>query len=123
MAKPPLTTVYVVDFSDEIVKVGVTSNMMHRLGWHSSAAKRRGVTINDFWSHKVDNAGRIEAELIAMAHQRGTIAWGAEFFKGIVFREFVTEIEAAYGWPLTRTREWDDHVASYVLSQIVPLPK
>jgi len=82
--------IYVLGFSDGLVKVGFTGNPDSRIHTHRVAASRDDVEIVDRWtSEPHENAGENEQALIAFCDGRGTLIRGREWFAGVSFSDVV----------------------------------
>lgn len=79
---------YVIEFSDNVVKVGRTKNLMQRLRHHASDARDRGARTTRRWAtceHAYDRVLADERRLIGFCAERWPLAWGAEYFAGADF--------------------------------------
>lgn len=88
------THVYIVKFSDGVIKVGRTANLHERFKSHRSVAKKRGATVSAAWSHdQGGSAVEAESRLKEYGQRMHPRAWGLEHFTGD-FDDFVTGARA-----------------------------
>ncbi len=76
---------YVVKFSDGVVKVGYTGNLKARLRAHRTDARSRGARATHYWASEEYGrqlAQQGERALIAWCAERWPRAWGSEYFAG-----------------------------------------
>lgn len=82
---------YVIAFSDDVVKVGRTNNIQVRFGTHAYAARMRGAQVARDWISptgcEYQLADSDERQLIAYCKDRWPIAWGREYFAAANFDE------------------------------------
>jgi hypothetical protein len=81
---------YVIEFEDGTIKVGVTSRSEDRMKEHA----RSGAIKNKFIAEQFISNLAAEAELIKRIAVCGTIARGREYFTGVVFAEAVEHARA-----------------------------
>jgi hypothetical protein len=89
------THIYVLGFSDGILKVGRTSNPHQRMILLRHEAKKRGATITNQWVTEFANAIRGEHYLIRVGAEHFPQAWGKEYFCA-GFDEYLTVLYGAY---------------------------
>jgi DNA-binding XRE family transcriptional regulator len=82
--------VYVIGFSNGIVKVGRTQNITRRLRAHAMAAHNFGIAVTAKWVSP-EHAGWIgnEDELIRLAHEAGGQPTTPEYFRSLNFETFI----------------------------------
>jgi predicted GIY-YIG superfamily endonuclease len=83
---------YVVHFSDDVVKVGRTQDIKQRLNTHAWQAKHRGAAARRAWiSSSLSYWERYdgEHELKKFCKARWPRAWGHEYFAGADFCDVV----------------------------------
>lgn len=82
---------YVIAFSDKVVKVGRTTNAQVRFSTHAYAAMMRGAEVARDWISptgcEYGLADSNERQLIAYCKDRWPIAWGREYFAAANFDE------------------------------------
>lgn len=82
MSQPTATHVYILGYSDGIVKVGRTANYGQRFGSLRSEGRRRGAEIVAQWVRPSANAAYTEWFLRLLGRKHLTKAWGDEYFRG-----------------------------------------
>lgn len=100
--------IYVIAFSNGVVKVGCTRNPAKRLSDHRSQARRFGATVTDEWqSPQHAEWEENEDELIGIAYDLGGEPRAAEYFTGIAFADVVAQArDLPFGAPSAATDEW-----------------
>lgn len=89
------THIYVIGFSDGVVKVGRTSNLTTRLRMLKSDAGKRGATIERRWASAHPDARGAEFHLRVVGRGFFTRAWGGEYFTAD-FDEFMGCVETKF---------------------------
>lgn len=74
------THIYILGFSDGVVKVGRSRVVSHRITNLITEASYRGAEVVARWSREIANADVVESRLIGQAHQLFAHAWGREYF-------------------------------------------
>jgi hypothetical protein len=87
-------SLYVIEFSSGVVKVGVSEKPDHRMADHAMNARVHGHTVVNTWtSSKHANARQTERELIEFCSGRWSTVAGREYFTEAVFAEVVAFAE------------------------------
>lgn len=89
MSAPAPTHVYIVGYSDGVVKVGRTSNPGQRNKALSSEGRRRGAHITHQWEKPATNPELAEFMLREFGRTRAEKAWGDEYFRYPDAAEFI----------------------------------
>lgn len=80
--------VYVIQFSDQTIKVGRTRRPRHRIRAHQDDAAKFGIRIENVWlsRHHVEYKAN-ERDLISHMHSLATLSAGSEYFTGGSFSD------------------------------------
>jgi predicted GIY-YIG superfamily endonuclease len=87
---PTAHHLYVVEFTDGVVKVGRTSRLRQRINQHTTDASDRGAERARSWAshdHTYEDALEGEQTLINFCREQWRAAWGREYFAGADFDE------------------------------------
>lgn len=95
MSKPPATHIYMLGYSDGIVKVGRTSDPKRRFNTLQAEGRRRGAEIEHRWLRVHDDPRRAEWYLRFIGFTFSKRAWGTEYFRSD-FPGFVRLIEVKF---------------------------
>lgn len=95
MSKPAATHIYMLGFSDGIVKVGRTSNPTTRFRSLRAEGRRRGAEIEHEWLHVHEDARFAEWYLRMIGFNFSKRAWGTEYFRA-AFPGFVRLVEVKF---------------------------
>lgn len=100
-----MSGIYVLEFSDELIKVGRSSNCAHRIDVHREHAATFGIKIERCWvSKKHVNTWDTEAALIAFCRKQAKEVTRSEWFHGLKFSAVVAH---------AKTLDYDTNFAAY----------
>ncbi|MEV8639379.1 hypothetical protein AB0395_47780 [Streptosporangium sp. NPDC051023] len=87
--------IYVVEMSNDILKVGYSNHPHQRISKHAQNAGAFGAAITAVWvSPPCCNARAAERAMIEYGHASGTAANNNEYFKGLTFSEMIAFAES-----------------------------
>lgn len=103
-AAPKPTSVYVIGFTDGVIKVGRTSNWTNRRAKHAQDGRIRRATIKNEWVLEHEHADRVERSLILLGrcHLQPLVG---EYFSGDYRRFMKTVLKKFRRWGIVQT-EW-----------------
>lgn len=87
---------YVLAFSDDVVKVGYSKDWNRRLMQHRATARTRGAKVVNGWlsdSHEYADVIEGEKTLKAFCRERWPRAWGSEWFARADFAQVAKHAE------------------------------